>query len=440
MSKLTKELIDEFFVQRFQTFESQLNGESKKPLHLLRKAAIKNFEEVGFPAARSEEYKYTNIAKAFSKHINLDSVNEQVITNIKDINQYFIPELDAINLVFVNGHLNIGLSGLNNIPEGLIIESMKSAQDNFAADIDQHFNTHEIEGADSFSTLNTAFTQSGAFIKVEKNALIEKPIACYYFNDTQNGAVISQPRNLIIADTNSQVTVLENYISIGTNTSFTNAVTEIIMEDDVVFNYYKIQNDSAQSIQIGATLVHQLGKSVLNAGTFSFSGAMVRNNLSIAVHKEHSETNMLGLYLLTDNSHVDNHTVVDHKVANCESNELYKGILDGKSRGVFNGKIFVRRPAQKTNAFQSNRNVLLSDGAEMDTKPQLEIWADDVKCSHGCTVGQLDKDQYFYLQARGLDKKTARSILLNAFASDVVNQIKVEALRNLIENKITQRL
>ncbi len=440
MSKLTKELIDQFFVERFQSFESQLNGEGKKPLHKQRKAAIKDFGEVGFPHAKSEEYKYTNIAKAFSKNIDIDTLNDQSISEIKAVDKYFIPELQAINLVFINGHLSAELSALNNLPNGLVIEAMKSAQDNYAEDIEKHFNTHEIEGADNFSTLNTAFAQGGAFIKVEKNALIEKPIACYYFNDTQNGDVISQPRNLIIAETNAQLTVIEDYISIGTNTSFTNAVTEIVLEDDVVFNHYKLQNDSDQSIQVGATLVHQLGKSVLNSGTFSFSGAMVRNNLSIAVHKEHSETNMLGLYFLDGNSHVDNHTVVDHRVANCESNELYKGILDGKSKGVFNGKIFVRRPAQKTNAFQSNRNILLSDGAEMDTKPQLEIWADDVKCSHGCTVGQLDKDQYFYLQARGLDKKSARSILLNAFASDVVNQIKVEALRNFIENKITERL
>ncbi|PTB95847.1 Fe-S cluster assembly protein SufD [Marivirga lumbricoides] len=317
---------------------------------------------------------------------------------------------------------------------------MKTAQNDFSDDFAQHFHQHSIEGADSFSSLNTAFTNSGAFIKIAKSAIIEKTIACYYFSDAERKDVISQPRNLVIAEQNSQANMLETYVTFGNNSSFTNAATEIVIQDDAIFDYYKLQNESAKAIHVGATLVHQLGKSVFNSSTFSFSGAVIRNNLSIAVHKEHSETNMSGLYFINNSTHVDNHTVVDHKVANCESNETYKGVLDGKSKGVFNGKIFVRQPAQKTNAFQSNRNILLSDEAEMDTKPQLEIWADDVKCSHGCTVGQLDEDQLFYLRARGLDEKTAKSMLLNAFASDVVNKIKIEALKTLIESKITERL
>ncbi|GAA5022311.1 Fe-S cluster assembly protein SufD [Marivirga lumbricoides] len=441
MSKLTKEQIDQFFISQFQSFESKLNGESKKPLHQVRRNAFEAFRENGLPVAKNEEYKYTNIAKAFGRNLNVEALAEEASEfTTDDIQKHFIPDLEAINLVFVNGQFNESLSHLQNLPEGLHIQSIKTAQNDFSDDFAQHFHQHSIEGADSFSSLNTAFTNSGAFIKIAKSAIIEKTIACYYFSDAERKDVISQPRNLVIAEQNSQANMLETYVTLGNNSSFTNAATEIVIKDDAIFDYYKLQNESAKAIHVGATLVHQLGKSVFNSSTFSFSGAVIRNNLSIAVHKEHSETNMSGLYFINNSTHVDNHTVVDHKVANCESNETYKGVLDGKSKGVFNGKIFVRQPAQKTNAFQSNRNILLSDEAEMDTKPQLEIWADDVKCSHGCTVGQLDKDQLFYLRARGLDEKTAKSMLLNAFASDVVNKIKIEALKTLVESKITERL
>jgi Fe-S cluster assembly protein SufD len=245
---------------------------------------------------------------------------------------------------------------------------------------------------------------------------------------------------MIIAGENSQATVIENFITLGEHASFTNAVTEITLEQDAIFNYYKYQNESDKAIHVGATMVEQRGKSVFNAGSFSLRGMMLRNNLNIAIHKPHSETNMYGMYLLDGKSHVDNHSVVDHIAPDCESNELYKGVLDGKSKGVFNGKIFVRQAAQKTNAFQSNGNILLADTAEVDTKPQLEIWADDVKCSHGCTVGQLDADQLFYLKARGIDEKTAKSMLLKAFAADVITTVKVDALRELIEKNIEERI
>ena len=440
MTKLIKEDIDNFFIEQFQSFEASLNGESKKPLHQSRKAAIEKFQLSGFPAPKNEEYKYTNIAKAFAKSINIKNITTNFALSLDEASAYFIPDLDAIQLVFVNGILNTDLSALADLPNGVHIQPIKTAVDDFAADFKAHFNTHKIEGVDAFSELNTAFTNSGVFVKVDQGKVIEKPIACYYFNDAKAAACISQPRNLIIAKKNSQASLIETYVTLGEHASFTNAVTEIIMEDDAIFNYYKYQDESEKAIQVGATHVHQLGKSVFTGVTLSLNGGMIRNNLNIAVHKEHSETNMYGLYLLGGSTHVDNHTVVDHLVSNCESNEMYKGVLDDRSKGVFNGKIFVRKDAQKTNAFQSNRNIILSDDAEMDTKPQLEIWADDVKCSHGCTVGQLDMDQLFYLKARGIDEKTAKSMLLNAFAADVLNNIKIDAFKALIEKNIHERI
>jgi Fe-S cluster assembly protein SufD len=427
MSNLTKEQIDQFFIEQFASFEQQLNGEKELPLHKIRKQAFAH-------------YKYTNIAKTFGKQLSVDALSTEASISAAVISKHAIVDLEAINLIFVNGVLDLSQSDLEDLPAGLIIAPFKEAQTNYAADFEVYFNKENIAGADEFYHLNTAFTNGGAFIKVEKSVIIEKPITCYFFSTAEENDVVSQPRNLVIAGENSQATLIENYITLGGNTSFTNAVTEITLEQDAIFNYYKYQKESAKAIQVGATMVEQRGKSVFNSATFSFSGMMIRNNLNVTIKQPHSETHMYGLYLLDGKSHVDNHSVVDHIAPDCESNELYKGVLDEKSTGVFNGKIFVRQAAQRTNAFQSNGNILLSDTAEIDTKPQLEIWADDVKCSHGATVGQLNPDQLFYLKARGLDEKTAKSILLKAFASDVLSVVKVAALRALIEKNIEERI
>jgi len=439
MSKLTKEQIDQFFIEQFESFEQQLNGEKSLPLHKTRKEALEQYKKSGFPAPKDEEYKYTNIAKAFASQISSIESSDYQLTK-EDIQKFYIENLEAINLVFVNGQLNASLSDLSDLPKGLVIDNINEAQSKYASDFESYFNKEKMAGADNFFSLNTAFTNGGAFIKVERGAIIEQPIVCYFFSTAQENDIISQPRNLVIAGENSQATMVENFITLGKHASFTNAVTEITLEQDAIFNYYKYQNESDKAIHVGATMVDQRGKSVFNAGSFSLRGMMLRNNLNIAIHEPHSETNMYGMYLLDGKSHVDNHSVVDHIAPDCESNELYKGVLDEKSKGVFNGKIFVRQAAQKTNAFQSNGNILLADTAEVDTKPQLEIWADDVKCSHGCTVGQLDADQLFYLKARGIDEKTAKSMLLKAFAADVITTVKVDALRELIEKNIEERI
>ncbi len=439
MSKLTKEQIDELFIQQFESFEQRLNGEKALPLHDIRKEALTQYKTAGFPSAKNEEYKYTNIAKAFGSHVDTFSAPTAPF-DAQEAKTYFIDDLDAINLIFVNGELNASLSDLSALPDGLIIENMNEAQITYKEDFVTYFNKSEMAGADNFFSLNTAFTNGGAFIKTIKSAKIEKPIVCYFFSTAKQNDVISQPRNLVIAAENSELTLIENYITLGEQASFTNAVTEITLEENALVNFYKYQNESDKAIQVSATMVEQRGKSVFNAGCYSLRGLMIRNNLNIAVRKPHSETNLYGIYLLNDKSHVDNHSVVDHIAPDCESNELYKGVLDDKSKGVFNGKIFVRQTAQRTNAFQSNGNIILSDTAEVDAKPQLEIWADDVKCSHGCTVGQLEADQLFYLKARGIDEKTAKSMLLKAFVADVTKVIKVEALRKLIEKNIEERI
>lgn len=281
---------------------------------------------------------------------------------------------------------------------------------------------------------------NGAFIEVADKVVVDKPIVLYFVGDSSAAKLSYQIRNLVVAGKFAEATVIEKFDTIGDNESFTNVVNEFSVDRNANVRYFKIENDSDQAYHVSNTHASQEGSSTFTANTIALNGAMVRNNLNIRLDGEGCESHMNGLYVLKGKTHVDNHTVVDHVKPNSYSNELYKGIMDDKSRGVFNGKIFVRQDAQKTNAFQSNKNVLLSDNATINTKPQLEIWADDVKCSHGCTTGQLDQDALFYLQARGIQKDKARAILLKAFASDVLENIDNEAIKDYLEAIITERL
>jgi len=252
--------------------------------------------------------------------------------------------------------------------------------------------------------------------------------------------VMSQPRNLIILEDNAQATIVESFHTIGTNDSFTNCFTEVVLNKDAHLDYYKIQNDSDKSYHVGTTQIYHVKKSYSSSTTITLSGAIVRNNLNIELGDEYCEAYLNGLYLEQGNMHVDNHTLVDHAKPNCYTNELYKGVLDDKSSGVFNGKIYVKLDAQKTNAFQSNKNILLSPNASMNTKPQLEILADDVKCSHGCTIGQMDDNALFFLRSRGIGESNAKALLTYAFASDVIDKVKLEPLRIHLNGLIAQRL
>jgi Fe-S cluster assembly protein SufD len=290
------------------------------------------------------------------------------------------------------------------------------------------------------NALNTAFAAEGVFIHVKKGNIVEHPVYIYNINDARTTNILSQPRTLIYISENAQVIIAETYATFGASESFTNQVMEIVVEKDAMVEYYKIQNDASHTNQVTTTHIRQTGKSLVNTVTVSLDGGIVRNNLNIAMEAEHSESHFYGLYFLKGNSHVDNHTVVDNVKPHCESNELYKGIIDDNGTAIFNGKIFVQRDAQKTNAFQSNKNILLSENASVNTKPQLEIFADDVKCSHGCTVGQLDEEGLFYLRSRGISERAAKSLLVHAFAIDILEHIKPEPIREYVDRLISERL
>ena len=428
MEKLAGQKILEALETRFQAFEASLNGHAKSDAHAIRKSAFDHLMQKGLPHAKHEEYKFTNLTKALEKNIEFGSASTTV-TNV-DASTFTIEGLDAYQLVFVNGVLNEELS--DNISfEGLTIKSL--SDDIYEAT--SSFNKAVADSDDSFVALNTAFANNGIVLELANKVVLDKPIMLLYIGSQEDYSV----RNLFKFGKFTEATIIEKFDSVN-GARFSNIVNEITVNDQANIKYFKIENDKEDSLHINNTFVSQQKDSTFTANTVALNGEMVRNNLNIKLEAEGCEAYMNGLYLLSGNTHVDNHTVVDHTKPNAYSNELYKGIMDDKSTGVFNGKIFVRQDAQKTNAFQSNKNILLTNDATVNTKPQLEIWADDVKCSHGCTTGQIDKDALFYLQARGINKDKAMAILLHAFASDVLENLEIKAIQDYVEEIITERL
>lgn len=432
--------LQEKLISNFEAFEAKLNGSASLPVHNIRKQAIEAFKTNGIPGPRNEEYKYTNLGKALDKAFDFGKSPERPTLTSEQVSKYYIPELDSNQLVFINGRLSKEMSKIISPESELMIKDLATAFEEDQEKIGQFFSKQADYNKDAFVALNTAFSHDGCFIHVPKNTVVEKPIALYFINDASKGQAFNNPRNLFLIEQSSEVTFLEDFNTEGSNESLTNIVTEIVVEENANVQYYKLQNNKDTAYHVGTTQVYQARSSTFSAYTFTLNGAMIRNNMNIVVDGEGCESNMYGLYLLNGNTHVDNHTEVDHIQPNCESNELYKGILDDKSHGVFNGKVFVRREAQKTNAFQSNKNILLSDNSIMNSKPQLEIWADDVKCSHGCTTGELDEDGLFYLRARGLSEESARALMLYAFAVDVLSTVKLTPLKNFLEELISERL
>lgn len=422
----------------FEKFENRLNGSGKTALHQVRKNAMARFEQTGFPGLKDEEYKYTHLGKALEKEFDFAFENAPVQVTGEQFEAYRLEGLDAYELVFVNGQYVKELSNAPSAP-GLKIMDLEEAYGHFPAVFNDHFSAYAGIESDPFVALNTAFAKHGAFIKVDDNRMVEKPIVIYNISKA-GGNLVSYPRNLVLIGHGAQATVIEVFYSPSGIKTFVNEVAEIVVGENAGLEYYKVQTDIEDNYHIGATMISQERNSRVNSYTVSLTGMMVRNNLTIALDGEGCETHMYGLYMLHGSTHVDNHTLVDHRKPNSFSNELYKGVLHDQSTGVFNGKIYVQQDAQKTNAFQSNKNIILNDAASVNTKPQLEIWADDVKCSHGCTVGQLDNEQIFYLRSRGMSEDSAKAMLLIAFVNDILENIKLQDLKKTLQAKILTRL
>lgn len=417
----------------FSQREQLLNGNSETPINILRQDAMSRFAELGFPTIRNEEWKYANIMPALS--LPFVSPKHSTLTT-DEVKEFHLEGIKANIIVFVNGYYASEHSSI--ISDGVTISTTSQALKN--AENASKFG--EISGYknETFTALNTALVTDGAWITIPDKAILDYPIHILMITDAREYAPIFHPRHTIHCGANSQAHIIYSSHTIGDNSGFTNSVTEVSLGQNAVLRQYIIQNDNDSAYSVNSSYVNQERDSNYSAVTISLGGKFIRNNHTARLAGENSEANFYGLVLGTGKQLVDNHTLADHATPHCQSNELYKYILDDRSTGVFNGKIIVRPDAQKTNAYQSNKTILLSDTATINTKPQLEIFADDVKCSHGATSGQLDEESLFYLRSRGIPADKARALLLHAFATDVLNHITLAPLRDALDKSIAIRL
>jgi len=428
--------LKEKLVSAFMAFENQLDLDH--PVHDIRTAAIKVFETQGFPTKKQEAWKYTSL-KALEKIDFSIFPKDATPLEYKEVKQYFLHEIDTYKIVFVDGVYSSYLSETTHQGIDVCLMSAALSKDMYKPVIETYFNKIAAAG-ENLTALNTAFSKEGAFIHIPKNTQAMKPIEIIHFATGASADIMLQPRNLIVVEENSEVQIIERHQSLSENAVFTNEVTEIFAEKQAIVDLYKVQQDALTASLIDNTYVDQKDSSVVSVHTFSFGGKLTRNNLNFFQNGTRIDSIMKGVTIIGDGQHTDHHTLVHHRQPNCESHQDYKGIYDGSSTGVFNGKIIVDRLAQKTNAFQKNNNLLISDKASINTKPQLEIFADDVKCSHGCTIGQLDQEAMFYLQSRGIGKKEAQALLMYAFANNVLESVRIPALKKRINALIALKL
>lgn len=427
--------LKEKLLSSFLVFENQADIDTY--VHDVRNDAIKIFEEKGFPTKKEEAWKYTSLNKILKEDYSIFPKQEDAI-EYKDIKKYFIHDIDTFKIVFIDGKYSSHLSRTTHDGMDICLMSSALSKPKYRILIENYFNKAATK--DSLSSLNTAFSNEGAYIHIPKNKLVEKPIQIVHFSTGNESATMLQPRNLIIVDENSHVQIIERHQSLNNNPVLTNSVTEIFANKRAIVDYYKIQNDNSNASLIDNTFIKQKRESVASVHTFSFGGKLTRNNLNFFQEGERIDSILKGVTIIGEKQHVDHNTLVHHIEPNCESHQDYKGVFGEHSTGVFNGKIIVEKEAQKTNAFQANNNILISDKATINTKPQLEIFADDVKCSHGCTIGQLDESAMFYMRSRGIPKKEAKALLMYAFSNNVLSSVKIPEMKQRITKIIANKL
>lgn len=422
-------------VSSFLAFEAQVDLEND--VHIHRNEAIKFFELNGFPSKKEEDWKYTSLNPVLKEDYIIFPKLQKTV-EYKDIKEFCIHEVDTYQIVFVDGVYASHLSSTTHDKFDACLMSSALNNPKYKEIIGKHFN--KVAPQLSLTSLNTAFCREGAYIRVPKSVVAEKPVQILHFSTGNEAAMMLQPRNLIIVEENAQIQIIERHQSLTSNAVLTNSVTEIFAGRNALVDYYKIQNDTVSSSLIDSTYVEQKDNSTVSLHTFSLGGKITRNNLNFYQKGQHIDSVLNGITILEGNQHVDHNTLVHHQQPNCESHQDYKGIFSDKSVGVFNGKVLVDRIAQKTDAFQSNNNILIDDKATINSKPQLEIFADDVKCSHGCTIGQLDEDALYYLQSRGIPRKEARALLMFAFANKVLTGVKIPEIKQRIAQLIASKL
>jgi Fe-S cluster assembly protein SufD len=422
------------YAEQFAAFRQQPAFGSKS-VRSLRQLAFERFTETGFPTTRLEEWKFTNVAPIAEAPFERAGAAEP---SRKSVEPFLFDGVIRTQIVVVNGRVSQALSTTAALPKGVTVDHVTDAITAASS------SAPDAIARTPFVALNTAFFEEAVVICVAPRAIVDEAIHVVFITTPSPGRVMSSPRLLIVAGEHSKVVIVESYAGAsapaGGGRSFTNAVTDVIASEGAIVDHYKLQREAPTTFHVAAMFAHCGRGSNFSSQSFTLGGQLVRNDVFATLDGEGAEVTLNGLYLAGGETLVDNHTTIDHAKAHCPSHEIYKGILSGHAKAVFNGKIIVRQDAQKTNAKQTNKALLLSDNAAINTKPQLEIFADDVKCTHGAAIGQLDPDALFYLRARGIAEKDARGMLVQSFASEIVNKIKIDAVRQRVERAVFAKL
>lgn len=427
----------ELLVQQFSRMETASQPQWLLPM---RKAGIASFADQGFPTLHDEDWRFTNVMPITKLNFQAASPIEVNGAASRAVAESVFAGLNSYRLVFVNGFYSAKLSSLKPVGDGVRIENLSTALAADSALIERHLGRYARTAKNSFAALNQAFFSDGAFIFVPDGVELAEPVQLVYISSAKTAGEVIQPRNLIVAGRNSRLVVVESYLSTGNVPYFTNAVTELVAGDNASVEHVKVQDEAVDAFHV-ATIAGEFGRtSNVKVHSFALGAKISRNNIRTLLAGEGLECILNGLYLTKDDQLADHHMVVEHAQPHCASHEYFNGILDDKSKGVFHGRILVREIAQKTDAKQTNKNLLLSDDASADTKPQLEIYADDVKCTHGATIGQLNEESIFYLRSRGIPTETARRMLIHAFAGEIIDRIQCDPAREVIDKLVWDRL
>ena len=407
----------------------------------LRRRAADRFAEVGFPTTRVEAWKYTDVSPLLKHEFEPSTSAGCERVDFKALEALQVPEASGATLVFIDGHLCKDLSRVSSLPDGVILADLfEAAESPSGVLVRERLSTLVPYETEPFAALNTAITEGGAFLYVPDGCVVEAPIHLIYLAGGAPMPAVSHPRTLLIAGANSSVRVVETFAPAGAKASFANAVAEIALAEGARVEHYRVQRElESAGYHVGSTDVHVGRSASYTSISMNIGGAFSRHDLRVALAAEGAECRIDGLYVLEGEQHSDSHTRIDHLVPNTSSSQIYKGVVDDAARAVFNGKVVVHEGAQKTEAHQTNKNLMLSATARVDTKPELEIFADDVICTHGATVGALEDEERFYLASRGLDEETARALLTYGFAEEIVEEVKIESVRHHLDAFILNR-
>jgi len=414
------------YLEAFSDFEKSATGHNLPWLRKLRRDAFARFCETGFPTTHDEDWRFTNVSRLAQTPFQLVRTGHELSRS--QVEPYRIAGA-ACQLVFMNGRFSSELSSMPNHANELEISGLADKIASNPKPLERYLGSYLDIGRDAFCALNTAFTEDGAYIHIARGVVINGPICLLYISTGTDTPIVSYPRNLVVAEEGSQVSIVEDYVSLGGGETFCNAVTELVVGENAVLSHYRIEREQKQACHISTLRIQEARSANVASHSVLLGGSLVRNNVHAVLAGEGSECLINGLFAGNGRQHLDNYMLVEHKSPHSNSRQFYNGILDGQAHGVFHGRIIVHKDAQKTDAKQTNRNLLLSDDAQMDTKPQLEIYADDVKCTHGATIGQIEQDALFYLRARGIDEISARRLLLLAFASECLDRMSNDSVR-----------